>query len=145
MVDIETLQAMPVFGGLSLETLNLILSQSSVFRKDANQYFFHEGELADALFVILEGKVVVKKDPDSSVLIGDLRAGDCFGEMGLIDHQPRSANVIAVGACEVLRISVDTLFDIYQQDIKQYAMLHMNLGREVSRRLRKADDGLVYH
>ena len=62
--------------------------------------------------------------------------------MSLIDMQPRSASVRALEACEALEISIPSLHQLYKVDVEQYAMIMMNMGREVSRRLRKADERL---
>ena len=67
-------------------------------------------------------------------------AGDCFGEMALIDLFPRSASALAVERCEALAITPSVLHQIYQHDLEQFTMLQMNLGRELSRRLRRIDD-----
>lgn len=57
-----------------------------------------EGIVSNNAFIILEGKVnVTKKVDKKSVLINTLKAGDVFGEMGLISQTVRSASVVAVG------------------------------------------------
>lgn len=71
-----------------------------------------------------------------------LRAGDCFGEMAVMDHCPRSASVRAAEDCTAIRISAANLYRVYGQDLKQFALIQMNMGREVSRRLREANSRL---
>ncbi|MCF8721939.1 Crp/Fnr family transcriptional regulator [Nitrospina gracilis] len=57
-----------------------------------------EGIVSNNAFIIIEGKVnVTKKVDKKSVLINTLKAGDVFGEMGLISQTVRSASVVAVG------------------------------------------------
>jgi CRP-like cAMP-binding protein len=71
-----------------------------------------------------------------------MQAGDCFGEMAVIDHCPRSASVRAVEDCRAIRISAADLYQVYAQDLKQFTLIQMNMGREVCRRLRAADGRL---
>ena len=71
-----------------------------------------------------------------------LNEGDCFGEMAVMDHCPRSASVRAVEHCFAIRISAANLYEVYEQDLKQFALIQMNMGREVCRRLREADNRL---
>ena len=69
-------------------------------------------------------------------------AGDCIGEMAIIDLQSRSASVRAVADCLAIEITRVTLNKLYQTDLEQFAIIMMNMGREVSRRLRIASDRL---
>ena len=62
--------------------------------------------------------------------------------MALFDFFPRSASAIATLPSEVIEITSANLLEVYQQDLEQFAMIQMNMGREVTRRLRKADDQL---
>ena len=54
-----------------------------------------------------------------------------------MDLLPRSASVRAVEDCTAIRLSAANLYQVYEQDLKQFALIQMNMGREVTRRLRK--------
>ena len=71
-----------------------------------------------------------------------LKPGDCFGEMAIIDFSPRSATARAVVESQALEVSMDGLLALYQSDVEQFAMIHMNMARELSRRLRQLGDRL---
>jgi CRP-like cAMP-binding protein len=71
-----------------------------------------------------------------------LGPGDCFGEMALIDMSPRSASVIALEDCSALRLTNADLHRVYQADLEQFALIQMNIARELSRRLRIANERL---
>ena len=62
--------------------------------------------------------------------------------MAVMDHCPRSASVRAVEDCVAIHISAANLYQVYAQDLKQFALMQMNMGREVCRRLREADNML---
>jgi len=62
--------------------------------------------------------------------------------MAVIDNGPRSASVRAIQDCVAINISAANLYRIYAQDLKQFALIQMNMGREVCRRLREADNML---
>ena len=72
-----------------------------------------------------------------------LMRSDCFGEMTLIDLNPRSASVLALEPCLALELSNQTLLLLYETHLEQFALIQMNLLREVSRRLRYLDERLV--
>jgi len=65
-----------------------------------------EGEPADALFILVNGRarVIKRGDGGEEVPLGVLRPGDSFGEMGLLDHATRTATVRATSEVEALRL-----------------------------------------
>jgi CRP-like cAMP-binding protein len=60
--------------------------------------------------------------------------------MALMDMHPRSASVLATTDAVAIKLDASALLDLYQQDLDQFTLFQMNLGREVSRRLREADE-----
>jgi CRP-like cAMP-binding protein len=62
--------------------------------------------------------------------------------MALLDLHPRSASVQAIEACTALALSTASLFRLYETDVAQFALVQMNIARELSRRLRAADERL---
>ena len=140
---IGLLQRMPVFGGIRTEVIQFLLGLCPVVSVAANDYFFREGDKGDSMFVLEMGKAaVLKSSRGRDHLLRILNEGDCFGEMAVMDHCPRSASVRAVEDCAAIHISAANLHRVYVQDLKQFALIQMNMGREVCRRLRDADDML---
>jgi CRP-like cAMP-binding protein len=140
---IELLQRMPVFGGIRADILRFLLETCPIVEVPAGEFFFRERDPADAMFVLEAGKVAVLKSwKDAAYLLHALDTGDCFGEMALMDLMPRSASVRATADCRAIVVSAASLYRVYEKDIEQFAMIQMNMGREVSRRLREADDRL---
>lgn len=142
-VRIELLQRMPVFGGIKPETLGFLLGLCPIVTMPAGAFFFREDEHGSSMFVLEKGKAAVLKSwRGRDYLLHTLKDGDCFGEMAVMDHCPRSASVRAVEDCSAIQISAANLYQVYAQDLKQFALIQMNMGREVSRRLRDADNRL---
>lgn len=137
---IAWLQSMPVFGGLKDETVALLLDLAKSQDRAEGEYFCREKERGASMFALQTGQVaVIKTWEERDYLIAELGRGDCFGEMSLIDLGPRSASVLAMEPCSALEISVADLQKLYKHDVSEFAMIHMNMGREVSRRLRDTD------
>lgn len=142
--DYNLLRTMPIFGGLNDNTLQLILGHSENQQVAAGTYLFYEGDGAESMYVLEQGSVVIERRwKQSLVELGKLTAGDCIGEMALIDLLPRSASARAEVDCSVIEITLKALHELYKQELEQYAIIMMNMGREVSRRLRRADDRLL--
>ena len=137
----ELLAAMPVFGGLDSATIELLTNLAEPVAVAAGEHFFREGDESRAMYVLQAGQVDIYKSWHStSKLLRTMNAGDCFGEMALIDLFPRSASALAMEPSEALQITPPILQEVYRHDLEQFTMLQMNMGREISRRLRLVDD-----
>jgi CRP-like cAMP-binding protein len=140
---IQLLQSMPIFGGIRTDILEFLLAFCPVAAVSTNEFFFQEHEDGDSLFVLEKGEAAVLKSWNGQdLLIQTLKAGDCFGEMAVIDHGHRSASVRATEDCTAIRIASADLYRVYGQDLKQFTLIQMNMGREVCRRLREANNRL---
>lgn len=140
---IKLLQNVPVFGGIDASMIKLVLSFSSFVDIKRGDNFFSEGDLGCSMFILQSGKVAVVRSRDHKEhLVRYIDEGDCFGEMAIIDHYPRSATVRAEVDCSAIEIPSSALLEVYKQDMEQFTMIQMNMGREVSRRLREMSDRL---
>jgi CRP-like cAMP-binding protein len=140
---IELLQQMPIFGGIRAEILQFLLALCPTVSVSEHDFFFREHENGDSMFILEAGKAAVLKSwRGRDYSLHTLREGDCFGEMAIMDHCPRSASVRALADCIAIRISAANLYQVYARDLKQFALIQMNMGREVCRRLREADNRL---
>jgi CRP-like cAMP-binding protein len=140
---IELLQRMPVFGGIRTGILQFLVGLCPIVSIPKDEFFFREHDQGDSMFVLEGGKAAVLKYwRGEDYLLHVMEQGDCFGEMAVMDHCPRSASVRAVEDCSAICISAANLYRVYAQDLKQFALIQMNMGREVSRRLREADNHL---
>ena len=78
---IELLQGMPVFGALRADTLDFLLADAEAVTRPAGEYFFLEGDLAESMYVIEQGRVdVLKRWQDREWKLNRFDAGQCFGE-----------------------------------------------------------------
>lgn len=141
---IALLQGMPIFGAISEPTLDFLVARAVPVAVAAGGCFFGEGDAATGMFVLESGRVVIERLwAGRSVVLGEMGPGDCFGEMALMDLHPRSATVRALADCTALELRPGDLYALFERDCAQFATLQMNMGREVCRRLRHADDLLL--
>lgn len=142
--DLALLRGMPIFGGLDDAELERIWSYTEVVRHGAGELILREGDLAKDMFVLLDGEVEITRDTAEGLqVIGRLRRGDCFGEMALIDIQPRSASVRTLTSATLMVIGFDDLIRVYQFNLQTYTLIVLNIAREISRRLRVANEKLA--
>lgn len=137
MTEREFLKSVPLFSRLGEASLDAILrlTRRKRFRKD--EIIFHEKEMGDSLFVILHGrvKVAIFGDDGKEVTLSVLSEGDFFGEMSVLDLEPRSATVIAEADCEVLSLQRDDFLRSLEQD----PGMSKSLIQVLADRLRKAN------
>ncbi|MCY0964761.1 Crp/Fnr family transcriptional regulator [Parathalassolituus penaei] len=131
------LQSMPIFGALNATSIAFIESHCRCLELEAGQVIFYEGDPASSLFVLEQGTAEVMKQcgPDLRRLRW-LHDGDCFGEMAIVDMNPRGATVRTTTPCKALEIPTEALYGLYELDLEQFTLIQMNMLREVSRRLR---------
>jgi len=116
-------------------------SNSEVFKKFGKTYkpgdiIFKEGDIGDEMFIIRSGKIAITKlSRDVETTLAILDAGEFFGEMAIIDNQPRSASAKAETDVEVIILSSD----IFESQITTNPKLIMRILRKMSNRLREAD------
>ena len=130
-----------LFGALNDDVLEYLATLLTVETPPAGATLFREGEDASAMFVVISGEVEVLKKSKRNIeaRVAVLGPGDWFGEMSIVDIQPRSATVRALAPSRLLRVSSADLDALYRHDLRSYAIIILNLARELSRRLRVAD------
>lgn len=135
--NLASLRAVPLFSGVPDEQLELV-ARVAVRRKfPKHRTVVFAGDKTSALYVIVSGsaKVLSRDSEGREVILAFLSQGECFGEMGLIDGEPRSADVVVVDPCELLEISRDDLVKAF----KQSSDLSLNIMRSLVTRLRQAN------
>lgn len=100
----------PLFRDIPAVQLRGITAMGELCRFTVGECVFSEGELGDAFYVLLTGAVAVEKwSKDRNVMLVKLEPGDCFGEMALLNDEPRSASVRALSNIVALRFRRDAI------------------------------------
>jgi len=140
---IDLLMQVPVFGAIRKDIIAQLVEKAPLIKVQHGDYLFREGDKGTSMYIIESGRMSVIKNWDGDkYLLKQLSQGDCIGEMALFDFFPRSASLISTENTELIEITAEDLLNIYHQDLEQFTLLQMNLGREVTRRLRNADERL---
>jgi CRP-like cAMP-binding protein len=132
------LRQVNLFDGLSDKDLRELESmvRERAFRK--NEVIFHAQEPGNALFVIKRGRVKISMGDrrGKEIILRIFEAGDFFGEMSLLDGEPRSATVSSLEPCQALVLSRDQFLKF----VAEHPEVVMKMLTALSRRLRKADE-----
>jgi CRP/FNR family cyclic AMP-dependent transcriptional regulator len=133
----QTLKAVPFFTQLSDRELDVVRAVATEKGYPKNAVVLTEGEMGDSLFMIQSGKVkVFIGDEDGrEITLKILGPGDFFGEMSMIDKQPRSASVTTIEAAAFLVLS-HAAFERCVEEAPRIANMVM---RVLAQRVREAD------
>jgi len=126
----------PLLTELSTRQLWQLSAGASESTAIAGQPIVAEGEDDDALWILLRGRARVERrhgPADAPLAIYELRAGDFFGEIALFDAGPRSATVVALEPCRLLKLSRLEV----ESAIEQIPGLALGICRALARRLRQ--------
>ena len=134
----------PIFNGLEGRSLRSVLSRLKEEKFPAGSLVFQVGEMGRKMYVIAEGEVEVLWRSSTGKMRSMFRLGqgECFGEMSLVELQPRSATVRVTKPATLCSLTNLDLYRLFHQDNYSYVIVLQNICRILSRRLRLADNRL---
>lgn len=137
MVDnIEYVKNVSLFKSLQEDELKLLSPRFTAQEYKEGETVLREHEKSTDLYILVEGKVnVVLETEEIEFVIDELQAGQFFGEMALLDGKPRSANVVCMSDCRMLKLSGKDYYEILELN----PSILRNLVLELCDRLRKAN------
>src|SRR5437764_7130483 len=101
-MDPNRLTAIPIFSQLSEEEARRLATFATESSVAEGQILMKQGDYSTELIAIEEGSADVVRDDEK---IASLKEGDLIGEMGLIERQPRNADVIATSPMRVVKLT----------------------------------------
>jgi CRP/FNR family transcriptional regulator, cyclic AMP receptor protein len=133
---------MSIFAGLDDQALGIFLEHAKRMEVPAGAVIAREGEANNCMYLIETGEVCIVKGDDTPhpVTLAALGPGDFFGEMCILESQPRSATGKAASPATIVSVSSSAFYHLYQKMPKQHSVLLLNIARDLSRRLRHLDE-----
>ena len=106
MVTADLISSIPLFSTLPKAQLSLLADCASARNYPRGSVILRAGQETDGLYIMLSGraKVFMSNEDGREVILATLGARDFFGEMGLLDEQPRSASVETLEDSSLMRI-----------------------------------------
>ncbi len=131
------LRNLPLFSGLDDVELEKLSKVASRKRVERGASVVRAGEVTDSLYILLSGRAKVTNTDEEGreIILAWLGPSEFFGEMGLLDGSPRSANVVAAEACELMFLSKDA----FQRCLQDNFQVAQRLMKILVQRLREAD------
>ena len=129
------LKSVDLFSRIPGEDLAQVASIAQEITFEQGDTIIQEGEMGDSLFLMIEGQVLVHRQGKEITKLGERES---FGEMALLDNEPRSASVTATTDVTCLKVERDDFYDLMSEKIE----IAHGIIRTLTHRLREADQKL---
>jgi signal transduction histidine kinase len=138
---VAALEKTKLFSGMLAEELQALEQTAQIRSFKSGQTIFTEGDPGDGLYVMIEGVVQISAfvNQQERRVLSRVGAGDFFGEMAVLDSEPRSATAIADKDTKVYFISRDDLLSILEHS----PQLAIGLVRQISLRMREVNRNYI--
>lgn len=138
--EFESLRQVPFFAGIEPARLKLLAFMSERVGYDAGKTLFHQGDQADAAYLILEGEAdIIIETPSGPLTVATLGANDIVGEMAILGDVPRTATVRAKDRLVALRIAKDP----FMRMVREFPNMAVAIMRELAHRLELTNKQLL--
>lgn len=130
--EVDLLRRIPLFAKIDPAKLRLLAFASERMSFQAGDELFHQGDPADAAYIIIDGNVEVTIDiPSGRLNIAKLGRDEIVGDIGVICDVPRTATVTAGAETVTLKISKELFF----QMINDFPAMGIEIMRVLAHRL----------
>jgi CRP/FNR family transcriptional regulator, cyclic AMP receptor protein len=130
--EFEFLRRAPLFADIEPAKLKLLAFMSERVAFDDGKFLCHQGDQADAAYLIIEGAAdIILEGPGGPVIVATLGANDIVGEMAILGDVPRNASVRAKGRLVTLRIARD----LFMRMVREFPSMAVSIMQELAQRL----------
>ena len=141
---VTALRQVPVFDGLSDKELDEIEKLTHERKYQAEEHIFKDKAPAEGMFIIISGGVEIYLENDGSKnVLAELSDQDFFGEIALLDEEPRSAGAVATAPSILLGFFRPDLLSLMERNPALSSKILTNLGAVLAERLRKTNELLA--
>ena len=132
MQEYELLRQLPIFTEIEPAKLKLLAFMSRRVGYDPGKELCHQGEAADAAYLIIDGEAdIIIDTPTGPITVATLGANEIVGEMGILGDVPRNATVQAKTRLVALRIAKDP----FMRMVREFPTMAVSIMRELAHRL----------
>jgi CRP-like cAMP-binding protein len=143
-LPLEMLKNVTVFAGIQEEKLVKLCANCKLISVSKGSKVISEGTISSEIYIIVKGrfKIYLNNEGENIELL-ELHPGHCIGEASVIGVQSHSASVIAEEDSELMELGRKTLMDMAENDKDLFALIILNIARELARRLYNTDHLLL--
>ncbi len=137
--EVDLLRRIPLFAKIEPSKLKLLAFTSERLTFAAGQELFHQGDVGDVAYIIIDGEADIVVDSSAGELVvAKVGKNDFIGEIAILIDVPRTATVRAASELTTLAISKDQFFRM----IAEFPDMAVEIMRELARRLERTTNDL---
>lgn len=129
----QLIQNVPLFSGISSDGIEKMLSQMVIVKLTPNQVLFREGDVGTSMYIVMNGKIKIyhtsPKGDEKTITI--FKKGDSFGELALIDGEPRSASAKALTFSELIKLDAFSFHELLQENYNMVKAILIELAKRI--------------
>lgn len=129
---LQFLRNIDLFHFFSSEELAAFLERATEVQLPKGFILFHENEPGQEMYIVLQGQIKVFR---GNRVIDFIKPGDYFGEMAIIENQPRSASVAALEDAVLLQVPLEVFHEYFSRQPKSLVAMMRTLSQRVRRDL----------
>jgi len=136
----DVLGLVPIFAAIDNEKLLKLYEKCEIRICSDGEFLIEEDSDVEEIYIVLEGEVsILLHRNGKQVEVARMGVGSCLGETSVIGIQHRTADVKVVGNTTFLILTRVTLMNLFSEDLELFALLVLNIARELARRLKNTD------
>ena len=133
-----------IFGGVTDAQRETIFRRLELWSLRAGEVVFRKGDEPLHIYIVKSGRIDLQITENEVVIHKhQLKVGECFGEASLMSMHKHTATAVAGVESEIMVLSRKALIALKHEDLELFALLMMNLARELARRLYLTDQMLL--
>jgi CRP/FNR family cyclic AMP-dependent transcriptional regulator len=137
--EVEILKGVPLFSKVEPARLKLIAFTGERVNYIEGQELFHQGDVGDAMYVILGGVAdVLLETPGGQIAVAELKKNSFVGDIAILCDVPRTATIKAREPLIALKISKDMFFRL----VSEFPQMAIEMMRELAHRLEDTNQKL---
>lgn len=145
--EFDDFRTMPLFSGFSAAAFSKFFRAFTRLSLPKGDVLFREGAEGDTFFIVLSGEIVMEKKVEKGgskfKKLALMNRGDFFGEMAVLENQPRFAQARAVRDTELVELTRQGLLDFIKDSPTEGAGLLIEITRAILGRLRHTSNELL--
>ena len=133
-----------IFGGVTDAQRETIFRRLALWVLHEGECVFRKGDEPLHIYIVKKGRIDIQiAENDVMIHKHELKVGECFGEASFMSMHKHTTTAVAALESEVIVLSRKALIELRHEDIELFALLMMNLARELARRLYLTDQMLL--
>ncbi len=145
--ELENFRTMQIFSGFSDAALAKFFNAFGRLNLGKGDVLFRESSEGDTFFIVLSGEIAIEKKVDKAGAkfkkLAVMNRGDFFGEMAVLENQPRFAQARAIQDSELVELSRERLMDFIKEYPQEGSGLLIEILRVILGRLRHTSNELM--